>query len=244
MREAFPFLTEWVRKLPLPLVPLQSLKKANEVECRTMNYAHESLQRHRRLVEENPDTTVPTLFSKFYNGRTITPADMVVDAQAYIIGGSDTLSKTLTYLVWAVCRHPDVKQKLLREIQQRLPLPGQQRSGITDAQVRDLPYLAMVIEEILRLYPAVPSALPRVVPHDAPELCGRRLPAGATVTTSAYCLHRDPDAFPEPERFWPERWQNPTKRMKDAFMAFGGGSRGKYFRFQLLPPFYGTNFEC
>ncbi|KAK7906506.1 cytochrome P450 [Apiospora marii] len=225
VRAAFPSLTRWLRKLPVPLVPLKSLRQANEVECRTMNYAHESLQWHRRLVEENPDTAVPTLFSKFYQEKTITAREMEVDAQAYIIGGSDTLSKTLTYLVWAVCRHPDVKAKLVREIQQRLPLPGQQRSGFTDAQVRDLPYLAMVIEETLRLYPAVPSALPRVVPRDAPELCGRRLPAGATVTTSAYCLHRDPDAFPEPERFWPERWQNPTKRMRDVFMAFGGGSR-------------------
>ncbi|KAK8071440.1 cytochrome P450 [Apiospora hydei] len=219
VRAAFPSLTGWIRKVPVPL------KTANEVECRTMNYAHESLQWHRRLVEESPETTVPTLFSKFYNDNTITAREMAVDAQAYIIGGSDTLSKTLTYLVWAVCRNPSVKEKLVREIQQRLPLASQQRSGITDAQVRDLPYLAMVIEETLRLYPAVPSALPRVVPPEAPELCGRRLPAGATVTTSAYCLHRDPTAFPDPERFIPERWQNPTKRMKDAFMAFGGGSR-------------------
>ncbi|KAK7947105.1 Cytochrome P450 monooxygenase azaI [Apiospora aurea] len=221
VRAAFPSLTGWIRKVPVPFVPLASLKAANEVECRTMNYAHESLQWHRRLVEENPETAVPTLFSKFYNDTTITAREMAVDAQAYIIGGSDTLSKTLTYLVWAVCRNPSVKEKLVREIQQRLPLASQQRSGITDAQVRDLPYLAMVIEETLRLYPAVPSALPRV----PPELCGRRLPAGATVTTSAYCLHRDPMAFPGPERFVPERWQNPTKRMKDAFMAFGGGSR-------------------
>ncbi|KAK8073248.1 Cytochrome P450 monooxygenase [Apiospora phragmitis] len=201
VRAAFPSLTRLLRKVPVPFVgPLKRLKSANEVECRTMHYAHESLQWHRRLVEESPETTVPTLFSKFYHDEAaLTAREMAVDAQAYIIGGSDTLSKTLTYLVWAVCRHPPVQQKLVREIQRRLPLPGQQMAGFTDAQVRDLPYLAMI--------------------------GGRRLPAGATVTTSAYCLHRDPVAFPDPERFWPERWENPTKLMKDAFMAFGGGSR-------------------
>lgn len=242
VRAAFPSLTGWLRKLPDPLVPVPSLRQANAVEGRTMHYAHESLQWHRRLVEASPDATVPTLFSKLYHDRALPAREMAADAQAYIIGGSDTLSKTLTYLVWAVCRHPHVQQKLVREIRQRLPLPGQQRSGFTDAQVRELPYLALVIEETLRLYPAVPSALPRVVPPDAPELCGRRLPAGATVTTSAYCLHRDPAAFPEPERFWPERWQSPTRRMKDVFLAFGGGSRGELptFGFWMLCPYCGA----
>ncbi|KAK8092844.1 hypothetical protein PG999_014431 [Apiospora kogelbergensis] len=229
VRAALPSLTRWLRKVPFAL-PLECLKTANEVEARTMQYAHDCLQRHQRLVLESPETALDTLFSKLYRTPTVggdesalTPLELTADAQAYIIGGSDTLSKTLTYLVWAVCRTPGVRQKLVREIRQRLPLPGQ--TSFTDAQVRELPYLAMVIEETLRLYPAVPAALPRVVPPDAPELCGHRLPAGAIVTMSAYCLHRDPDAFPDPERFWPERWQNPTKRMKDVFLPFGGGSR-------------------
>ncbi|KAK6839182.1 Cytochrome P450 [Apiospora arundinis] len=229
VRTAFPSLTRWLRKLPSVLCP-KSLKTANEVEDRTMQYAHNCLQRHQRHMLESPDTAIHTLFSKLYRGPTtggnesaLTPLELTVDAQAYIIGGSDTLSKTLSYLVWAVCRTPGVQQKLVREIQQRLPLPGQ--TSFTDAQVRELPYLAMVIEETLRLYPAVPAALPRIVPPDAPELCGQRLPVGTIVTTSAYCLHRDPVAFSEPERFWPERWQNPTKSMKDAFLPFGGGSR-------------------
>ena len=53
------------------------------------------------------------------------------------------------------------------------------------------------------------------------------VPAGAVVSTQAYSMHHDPDLFPDPDRFWPERWERPTKAMRDAFMPFGGTSRSE-----------------
>lgn len=83
-----------------------------------------------------------------------------------------------------------------------------------------------VIEESLRMFPAAPSGLPRVVPAGGAQLSGHYLPAGCVVSAQAWSMHRHPDIFPDPHRFDPARWESPTKDMRDAFLAFGGGSRG------------------
>lgn len=142
------------------------------------------------------------------------------DARVFIVAGTDTTSNTLTYLVWSVCHHTEVKAKLMEELNS---LP----EGYTDEDLQKLPYLANVIEETLRLHPVVPSALPREVPPSGASLAGHWVPGGVTVSCQSYSMHRDPQAFPDAERFMPERWENPTKEMKEAFMAFGRGSRGK-----------------
>lgn len=97
----------------------------------------------------------------------------------------------------------------------------------SDHDLQDLPYLNQTIEEALRLHPAVPSALPRIVPQEGADFAGNYLPGGSTVSTQPYSLHRNPSVFKNPEKFDPSRWAAPTKDMKDSMMPFGGGSRSK-----------------
>jgi cytochrome P450 len=96
-----------------------------------------------------------------------------------------------------------------------------------DADLRDLPLLNSIIEETLRLYASIPSALPRVVPAGGVTMSGYYLRSGTIISSQAYSLHRDPEVYPRPEEFNPSRWENPTKAMRDNFFAFGGGSRSK-----------------
>jgi cytochrome P450 len=81
-----------------------------------------------------------------------------------------------------------------------------------------------IIQETLRLYSAAQAGLPRVVPREGVTFAGFWIPGGTVTATQAYTLHRDADVFPEPLKFDPSRWENPTKAMKDAYMPFGGGS--------------------
>ncbi|KOS41790.1 hypothetical protein ACN38_g7326 [Penicillium nordicum] len=145
-------------------------------------------------------------------------SEIVQEAQGYIVAGSDTTAVTLTYLTYAVCRDSRVREKLVAELA-GIPEP------VTDKSLRDLPYLNQIIKETLRLYTAVPFGLPRLVPPEGAQFNGYHVPGGITVSTQAYSLHRDHAIFPDPDKFNPERWENPTKEMKDASLPFGGGSR-------------------
>jgi cytochrome P450 len=217
LQASFPTLGKLSAYIPIP-----QIKEAAEISRRNHGYAEQSLLRHKTLSENGDPNIKQTLLSKMYNAQgeeSLTQRELVNNSQAYIVAGSDTTSNTLTYLIWAVCRRPDIKEKLVKELE---TLPD----DFTDVEVKQLPYLRLVIEETLRKYSAAPSPLPRVVPSGGANFGKYWLPEGTIATTQAYTLHRNPVAFPTPEKFDPLRWENPSQAMKDSFMPFGGGTRG------------------
>ncbi|KAI5860389.1 putative cytochrome P450 [Durotheca rogersii] len=220
VRSTFPFLT-WVNKF----VPLPVLSVGTSVRERMRGYASESLARHYRLAAGGEGAGAgaarPTLLSKLYRAAgedALSFGELRESATVYITAGSDTTTNTLTYLVWAVCARPDVRARLLAELRALPP-------AFEDPDLRRLPYLDRLLTETLRLFSAAPAGLPRRVPPAGARLAGRWLPPGCTVSAQAYSMHRDPAVYPDPLRFDPDRWENPTRAMKDAFVPFGGGSR-------------------
>jgi cytochrome P450 len=212
----FPWLLKLSRYVTVPV-----LSEAAATAPQIRKYSEESMQRYRSLVAADPYNVKPSLFTKLFLAKDeekLTFNEVRDDAVTYIIAGSDTTAITLTYLVWCVTRDAALRDDLVREVQ---ALPD----DFSHQHVHHLPCLNMVIEETLRLYSPLSSALPRLVPREGAEIGGYRFPGGATVATQAYTMHRDPVIFPQPERFDPGRWAQPTKAMKEALLAFGGGSR-------------------
>lgn len=208
-------------------MPIPGFADNTEVSHSNKKYATELLGKYQRRIEQQTsDKPVPTtLFTKLFQGleeETLPFHEIRDEAQIYVVAGSDTTALTLTYLTWRVCRTPSIREKLVEELKTNLP-----EGEYGDSDLQKLPYFNQVIEEALRLYPAVPSALPRLVPPEGATFSGYYVPGGSTVCTQAYSLHRNPEIFPRPEEFDPSRWAAPTKAMKDSFMPFGGGSRGK-----------------
>jgi cytochrome P450 len=203
-------------------VPVPGVKKVNVMIQRLRASAEDRLDRHRELFEKGGADSKPTLFTKLHAAgeENLSKEELCSNAQVYISAGSDTTSNTLTYLVWFLCRSPEMKHKLLEELR-GLPQP------LDYEDLRDLPYLNGVIKETLRMYPSIPSTLMRRVPEGGAELAGYWFEGGTAVSTQAWSLHRDASVYAEPEKFDPLRWNNPTKAMKDAFMTFGAGSRSE-----------------
>lgn len=143
-----------------------------------------------------PDIVKPSLFTKLFNANedTMSRAEIVANAQTYIIAGSDTTAHSLTYLTWAVCMDEAVKTKLVDELRS---LPEE----FSDADLKRLRYLDQVILETLRCYAAAPAMLPRDAPSGGREIDGYFVPGGTVVQTQAYCMHRNSDVFPDPYRY-------------------------------------------
>ncbi|MGN6275234.1 MAG: cytochrome P450 [Solirubrobacterales bacterium] len=145
-----------------------------------------------------------------------------------MFAGHDTSTSTLTFMLHELARHPEVTRRL-REEQDRV-LGG---ATPTAAQLeREMPYLDMVLDEVLRLYPPAWIGPRRAVREF--EFGGYTVPKGAYVNYCSWASHRIPEVFPEPEAFIPERFARERKAAlpRGAYVPFGGGSRiciGKRF---------------
>ncbi|KAL8993292.1 MAG: hypothetical protein Q9169_006453 [Polycauliona sp. 2 TL-2023] len=218
LRSAFPIILRLGAYFPF--IPF--FKDIAESRQRILAVQQKRVARFLELVAADNSERSKSLFGalvKKGNAADLSPMDLVVEVQSFITAGTDTTAVTLTYLVWAVCQNPAVQERLVGELRALPESP-------THAHMRELPYLDQTIKETLRCYGAAPGALPRDVPAGGANLGGHYIPAGAIVSTQNYSLHRDPVMFPNPDRFDPSRWEEPTKGMTDAFMPFGIGPRG------------------
>lgn len=161
-------------------------------------------------------------------GEAFTDREIRDQVMTLMFAGHDTSTSTLTFMLHELARHPEVTRRL-REEQERV-LGG--ASPTTQQLEKEMPYLDMVLDEVLRLYPPAWIGPRRAVREF--EFGGCTVPKGAYVNYSSWASHRIPEFFPEPEAFIPERFTRERKAAlpRGAYVPFGGGSRiciGKRF---------------
>jgi cytochrome P450 len=145
-----------------------------------------------------------------------------------MFAGHDTSTSTLTFMLHELARHPEVVRRLHEE-QDRV-LGG--ASPTAEQLEKEMPYLEMVLDEVLRLYPPAWIGPRRAIREY--EFGGCTVPRDAYVNYCSWASHRLPEVFPEPEAFIPERFTRERKAAlpRGAYVPFGGGSRiciGKRF---------------
>lgn len=142
------------------------------------------------------------------------------EAMTLYLAGHETTALTLAWSWYLLSQNPNVEAKLVSEW--RRVLNGR---APTAEDLHKLPYTGNVITEAMRIYPPV-YAVGREATTDL-ELGGYRVKRGYTVLMSQWVNHRDPNYFPNPEQFHPERWEDglATRIPKFAYYPFGGGQR-------------------
>lgn len=181
-----------------------------------------SIINQRRSSGENPGD----LLSMLMEARDEDDQSQMNDKQlrdeliTLIIAGHETTSNTLSWTWMLLAQYPEVRAKLLEEIDTVL-------EGRTPT-VADLPrlrYADLVIKESLRLYPAVPT-FGREAVKDC-EIGGYTIPTGCAIIISQWVMHRSPKYFDNPEVFQPERWENDLEKRltKGVYIPFGDGPR-------------------
>ena len=151
-------------------------------------------------------------------GRKLTHDELVEEAMGVMFAGSGTTSSTLAYMLYALSYpgNEGVQVTLRDEI---MHLPPHDIVAL-----RNSPYVNAVIKETFRLFPTIVSTLPRLLGEPL-QLGEYTLPAGTIIGMQNYVHHRDSTVFPEPDRFYPERWLTSTKEMDMSLTPFSLGRR-------------------
>jgi cytochrome P450 len=137
-----------------------------------------------------------------------------------LLAGHETVANALTWTWYLLARHPEAEARLHEELDRvlggRLP---------SFADLAELEWTRMVIEEAMRLYPPAHTISRTAIGED--WIGGVRVPPGAAITISAYLTHRNPNLWRNPERFEPERFAPGAvaQRHRFAYLPFGGGPR-------------------
>ncbi|CAG9764032.1 unnamed protein product [Ceutorhynchus assimilis] len=164
-------------------------------------------------------------FTKENNETGILRDDEIV-AQCFIffVAGFDTSSVTMTMALYEVAKNIPIQDKMRNEIQQVLK---KYDGKLTYEGAKEMEFVEKVILETLRKYPVVPS-IPRVCTKNY-IIPGTniKIEKGTKVEISVWGIHMDPEYYPDPELFDPERFSNEekAKRPDFAYMPFGEGPR-------------------
>ncbi|XP_044145301.1 cytochrome P450 3A19-like isoform X3 [Bufo gargarizans] len=163
--------------------------------------------------------------------KELTDTEIMAQGLIFIMAGYETTSTTLMFLAYHLAIHPDVQTKLQEEIDTLLP----NKAPPTYEALMQMEYLDMVLYENLRLYPAA-GRIERVCKATT-EINGVTIPKGVVTVIPAFVLHRDPELWPEPDEFRPERFSKENRETQDpyTFLPFGAGPRNCIgMRFALL----------
>ncbi|XP_040284650.1 cytochrome P450 3A9-like isoform X2 [Bufo bufo] len=163
--------------------------------------------------------------------KALTDTEIMAQSVIFIVAGFETTSLTLTYLFYNLATHPDVQRKLQEEVDTYLP----DKASPTYDILMQMEYLDMVIQETLRMYP--PAGRLERVSKRTVEINGLTIPKGTVCMIPAYVLHHDPEFWPKPEEFHPERFskENRANHTPYTFLPFGDGPRNCIgMRFAML----------
>ena len=181
------------------------------------------------IIQESNDTNM-----KIFSGR-LSSDEMTAQGIIFLIAGYDTTTAALSHVVYHLAENKDCQQILYEELKDVKEFSYEKLS--------QLKYLNAVIDETLRLSPPILRIMRQSV--KVFELAGKsysvlicilifylisiifkgiKIPAGTCLEACTYSLHRDPEYWPDPLVFKPERFLEPTHNPY-VFMPFGAGPR-------------------
>jgi cytochrome P450 len=157
--------------------------------------------------ESRGDILTMLLAAEHEDGSPMSPQELRDELMTLLVAGHETTASALAWAFARLPRHPEVLERLTEEI----------AAGDDDA------YLTATIQETLRRRPVLPNAAPRLVKEPV-EIGGWEYPAGVSVVPNAYLVQHDPDIYPEPYAFRPERFLDKGPGTY-TWIPFGGGRR-------------------
>ena len=128
-----------------------------------------------------------------------------------IIAGSETSATLLSGAVYYLLKNPEWMKKLQQEVRTTF----REESEMSFASLSQLKILHAVIQETFRMYPPVPTTLPRLTSKEGAMVCGTFIPPNCSVGVAQYPAYRSSRNFKDPNTYAPERFLGDPKYEDD-----------------------------
>ncbi|KAL1969170.1 hypothetical protein VTN77DRAFT_424 [Rasamsonia byssochlamydoides] len=218
----FPLLDAVLQKL----IPRHIKQKALD----HFNFGAAKVDRRLKMETDRPDFISALLqngLSEEYGAdqKMLSREEIHSNAFILIIAGSEASAALVSGCIYYLCKSADVMHRLVSEIRTAFTADDE----ITFSKATQLPYVAAVIEESLRVYPPFVTTLYRVTPAGGAMVDGHFVPENTIVACHHYASYHSSSNFALPNEFIPERWLGTDPRFesdrKDVLNPFSLGPR-------------------
>jgi cytochrome P450 len=184
--------------------PYARFARAREVADKLV---YEQIEERRQSGEERDDILSMLLTARHEDGSEMSRQEIRDELMTALVAGHETTASELAWAFEQLAREPRVLNRLHEEID----------SGDGDA------YLTATIQEVLRRRPVLPQAEPRLVKKPI-QVGDWVYEPGAILAANAWLVHHDPEIYPDPFAFRPERFLEESPGTY-TWIPFGGGRR-------------------
>ena len=213
----------------IPLLPINKGFQKAKKDLDSIVYS--IIKEHRKKLDKGDDTeTHDDLLLTLLQAQDeeagigrMTDEQLRDEVMTIFLAGHETTANALTWTYYLLSENPLIETRLQEELYSTF---GNSRTPITVDDVPKLQYTEKLLTESMRLFPPA-WALGRQAIDDY-KVGGYSVPKGSIILMSQYVMHRDPRYFPEPDRFYPDRWTEEFKKQlpRFSYFPFGGGIRG------------------
>ncbi|KAJ3656971.1 hypothetical protein Zmor_016008 [Zophobas morio] len=209
---------------------LSNLHKEHKEVCQIGHAFLENILLQEKKQYDSDDINDDTIQSKRFltnltklnRTKQITHEEIMDETCLMLIASSETAAATINTILTFLGIYSDIQERVYQELVSVLP---NMENSPTQEELNRLDYLERVIKETLRIVPTVPFIL-RYADEDI-KCDPYVFPAGSNLIVPLVLLHKNPDVWPEPEKFDPDRFLSDevAKRHRCSYIPFSFGVR-------------------
>ncbi|KAJ9063930.1 hypothetical protein DSO57_1035776 [Entomophthora muscae] len=212
----FPMLEKWV----------PSRQKGHEMKDEFRAFLGQLISDRKKEIENGSqaDDLLSLMIKETLSENScLSDEEVINDVFVFFLAGHDTTANTLTTILYYLSKHQDIQERARQEV---LSIVGNNQEVVcpTIENTKAMGYINCIIKESMRIVTTA-SQLRRYCRENYPLGDGTVAPKGCSVIIHSWAIHHDPEIYPEPEVYNPDRFIEPHGAQAQNWMAFGSGSR-------------------
>ncbi|XP_046333729.2 cytochrome P450 3A24-like isoform X2 [Haliotis rufescens] len=227
----FPFLSKWLEAIGFKMVDagcrefftkavLQTISDRRELNISRRDFLQLMLNSHKLEVKQEEKDSASYVEMDKSLRRGMTNDEILGNAMLFLFAGYETTNVTLAYFAYNLAINQDCQDRLIEEIDRVLNGQPPDYESMSKLEYLDGAYL-----ETLRIFPPA-TRMSRMAEEDI-TINGVLFKKGVEVHFPVGAIHKDPENWPDPETYNPERFrpENRPENYNYVFLPFGAGPR-------------------